>query len=78
MLHRSRVSVFHSSRVTVYKGVYCCAYELITGTETARHTDFVLRRLQMLKDKGVQAALVLDGKCPLMKEDAESNHRQKT
>ena len=61
----------------LYKGVYCCAYELVTGTETTRHIDFVIRRLQMLKDKGVQPVLVFDGKCPLMKKDAESNRRQK-
>ena len=59
----------------LYKGVHCCAYE--TGTETTRHTDFVIRRLQMLKDKGVQPLLVYDGKCLLMKKDVESYRRQK-
>ena len=61
----------------LYKGVYCCAYEQVTGKESTRHTDFVLRRLQMLKDKGVQLVLVFDGKCPLMKKDVESFRRQK-
>ena len=46
----------------LYKGVYCCAYELVTGTETTQHIDFVIRRLQMLKDKGVQPVLVFDGR----------------
>ena len=53
----------------LYKGVYCCAYKLVAGTETTRHTDFTLRWLQMLKDGGVQPVLVFDGKCTLMKID---------
>ena len=57
----------------LHKGVYCCAYELVTGIETTRHIDFLIRRLQMLKDKGVQPVLVFDGKCSLMKKDVESN-----
>ena len=61
----------------LYKGVCCFTYELVTGTETTRHIDFVIRRLQMLKDKGVQPVLVFNGKCPLMKKDVEPNRRQK-
>ena len=55
----------------LYKGVYCCVYELATGIKTSRHVDFVMKRLEILEDSMILPVLVFDGKCVKLVEGTD-------
>ena len=52
----------------LYKGVYYCAYELVTGTETTRHIDFVILKAADAERQRSTASTCIRWKMPFDEE----------
>ncbi len=61
--------------VWLYKGTYCCAKYIATGTQTSVHIEYFVSRVKKLLEVGIRPILVFDGVSPKMKSWQEDLRR---
>ena len=61
--------------IWLYKGGYCCPYQLVCGIPTSVHIDFLVKRAVHLLELGIRPILVFDGRSPVLKHATEEKRR---
>ena len=61
--------------IWLYKGAYCCPYQLVCGIPTSVHIDFLVKGAVHLLELGIRPILVFDGRSPVLKHATEEKRR---